>query len=304
MDKFFHWIYTDGNSMIFCNKKVSLILSSNNDAGIPDLRRFQRVFPGAKIYNFYGLSWRKKLFLLFDLFREKNRIFFHTQSDKIGLLIKIFVPAYHIQVVHVQRGFVFAQRLRILHKILFFLNRTLCNERVFLSQHVLDSYGGRGKLIKFEKYLNFTNKKIKKPDFLFFFGRDEAYKNLDFFLQLALSLPSYKFEIYSNNFKPHRCVSSNVTVVNRRLSDDEVLQLYERNGVLILPYLEVSQSGPFFLALEHGLNVVVPINSYFENYANTDGVFLIDELSIEAWKNVVERLVERESPDPSTPKRI
>jgi hypothetical protein len=267
--------------------KIVILLFSDNDAGLPDLERFKRKYKKAIILNFYKKNFLVKLIGIFCLFQHTGSIFIHSQSEKWGILIKCFIPALHYQVCHVQKDFPFSSKFKYLHKIIYFLNRSLCFKKIFLSEHVAKNFNYRGKLIIFDKLL--YRPKIKKvaPNFCFFFGRDEKYKNIDFFLEVASITPTKLFYVYSNNFKYRSVIPENVRIVSKHLSDEEVNLLFERNGLLILPYSYVAQSGPFYLGYENGLNIIVPSNEYFKKYSNVKGVFVMPNLDPNAWKKTI-----------------
>lgn len=271
--------------------EINLLLSSDNDAGLPDLERFRVKYKKAKIHNLHGMSTVQKAFNILFLYKKIGKIIIHTQSDKWGLIAKILIPAYHIQVVHVQKDFVFAKKHKILHKILYFLNRTLSNKNMFLSNNVAKSFNYRGKLINFEKFITRGLVSNRKPTFCFFFGRDEKYKNLDFFLKIAAVTPEVNFKIYSNNYSKRDKIPDNIVLNKNRLTDSEVAKLYNENGILILPYSKVAQSGPFYLGLENGLNILVPNNEYFSTFEDVNGVFLLSSFDEFSWRDKILGLI-------------
>ena len=86
---------------------------------------------------------------------------------------------------------------------------------------------------------------------ILFFGRIEPYKGLDYFLQAANriinTIPNISITIAGDgNLSPYEHQlpkTSNFTVINRYIFDDEVYSLFNNTDVVVLPYISASQSG-------------------------------------------------------------
>lgn len=106
--------------------------------------------------------------------------------------------------------------------------------------------------------------KEKKISFLFF-GRIEKYKGLHILAQ-AYGLLSQQydnielrvvgsgnFDEYINDFNNLR----NITIINKYIPDNQIYSFFIKpNTVLVLPYLDASQSGVIPVALEFGIPII------------------------------------------------
>ena len=153
------------------NKNIIILLFSNNDAGLPDLKRFKKKYKKAIIINNHNKNLFIKIKNLILLYRYSCNIFIHSQIEKWGLIIKFLIPGSHYQVVHVQSNFKYSKNFFLIHRIIHSLNRILSKKNIFLSSNVFDSYNKRGKLINFRNFLikNYEEKKNIRLNHCFFF---------------------------------------------------------------------------------------------------------------------------------------
>jgi hypothetical protein len=272
-------------------KKLVLLLLSDNDAGLPDLERLKRKYKKAIIVNAYKQTIPQKILMILSLYKYVGSLIIHTQSDKWGLLVKILIPAVHYQICHVQRNFLFSKKLIFLHKALYFFNRYFAYKNIFLSDYVAKSFGYRGKVINFEKFLALRTFIPNQSKFCFFFGRDEDYKNLEFFIDLARKIPEINFKIYSNNFRFRENLPENLTIYKKNFSDEEVSEIFKQSALLLLPYTSVAQSGPFYLGYEFGCPIIVPENDYFRKFRYTPGVFVVQRLALDDWIKEIRKII-------------
>lgn len=125
-----------------------------------------------------------------------------------------------------------------------------------------------GQMTFYDGSLNTVNQKVEKESnnisFLFF-GRIDGYKGLHV-LSKAYKLLSNEmsnvsltiagngdFEEYENEYMN----LNNVKIINRYIGDEEITQLFNvKNTVVILPYLDATQSGVIPLAFQFGVPVI------------------------------------------------
>lgn len=106
--------------------------------------------------------------------------------------------------------------------------------------------------------------KEKKISFLFF-GRIEKYKGLHILAQAYRLLceqynnielfvvGSGSFDEYTNDFNNLK----NTTVINKYIPDNQIYSFFTKpNTILVLPYLDASQSGVIPVALEFGIPII------------------------------------------------
>lgn len=98
-----------------------------------------------------------------------------------------------------------------------------------------------------------------------FFGRICKYKGVDnlleSYMQVVKSIPQLKLLVAGSGALDEifikRCNSINVELYNRWIEDDEVTSLLSKVDIVVLPYLDASQSGVIPLAFSLGKPVIV-----------------------------------------------
>jgi glycosyltransferase involved in cell wall biosynthesis len=170
----------------------------------------------------------------------------------------------------------------VIDSLILNLNIFVVKNCIFISQHVAAQYSPNisYQILSNKKFVdvNFTKNIIKlcedlKPT-IFFFGRYLPYKNLEKFVNLSKYFIDFDFYIYSNG-SPFQN-STNLHVVRSWISEGEVDYIYKKHDILILPYAETTQSGPFYLAMEYNKIVVAPKISGFKEYFDYSGLILYE----------------------------
>jgi len=112
-----------------------------------------------------------------------------------------------------------------------------------------------------------TNKSIQEdPKMVLFFGRIWKYKGLEYFIKAANlvleTIPDAKFVIagqgddlkeYDQFFTKGK---SNFTIKNYRIPMEEAGEIYQQSAMVVLPYIEATQSGIIPVAYAYGKPVV------------------------------------------------
>lgn len=155
---------------------------------------------------------------------------------------------------------------------------------------------------RYKKYVTISEEDIKTTINstlnLLFFGTIDKYKgieyllkacelliekNVRFYLKIAGRAYSYKLIIPSS-------ISDYVIIENRFISESEIPYLFMNSDVVILPYIEVSQSGVLPLAFAFGKPVIATnIGSFPELVSNGINGFLV---SPKSPGEIAERIVE------------
>ena len=99
---------------------------------------------------------------------------------------------------------------------------------------------------------------------LLFFGRLREYKGLEVLAEsfriLKETVPDARLLVVgSGDFRPYAAAFAamqNVTIVNRFVADSEVNEFFAQAGLLVVPYVEASQSGVIPIAYPLGIPVV------------------------------------------------
>jgi glycosyltransferase involved in cell wall biosynthesis len=121
-----------------------------------------------------------------------------------------------------------------------------------------------------------------RPIRLLFFGRIVPYKGLGVFLEAARLLQiqrrNLEIEIWGDgdltSVETKLREVSNVRIENRWVEEHEVSDIFHRNDICVLPYLQASQSGIVGIAQAAGLPIVAfPVQGLVEQLATGGGVF-------------------------------
>lgn len=107
-------------------------------------------------------------------------------------------------------------------------------------------------------------RRANRPPTLLFFGRITEYKGIDVLLDafriVRTKVPGARLLVVGrgdlSRYKSALINCGEVTVVNRWVDDTEVPNFFEQADVVVLPYLDASQSGVIPLAYAFGLPVV------------------------------------------------
>jgi glycosyltransferase involved in cell wall biosynthesis len=110
------------------------------------------------------------------------------------------------------------------------------------------------------------NKNIQEEPFtLLFFGRVWPYKGLKYLLAamplIATKFPEVQLIIAGKGedlkkYFPHGCKHPNIEIINEFIPPEMVASIFHRSKVVVLPYIEASQSGVVSLAYGFGKLVV------------------------------------------------
>ncbi|WP_108063741.1 glycosyltransferase [Poseidonibacter lekithochrous] len=206
--------------------------------------------------------------------------YFHVWNIFFILLFKLFkkkvVITEHDGTLHSGEESYFEQLLRN-------INVSLASEAIVLSQNVKNILINVNKkihiiphgLISFEG-LN-TKKRIvhKKKLNILFFGRINKYKGLNIFLDAMRRLPD---NLYDNiNIVGGGDISTydftgitNLHVNNKFLEQDEIIKYFNESDILVLPYLEASQSGVITLGIASSIPMICSKLDGFEEQLNSD----------------------------------
>ena len=99
-------------------------------------------------------------------------------------------------------------------------------------------------------------------DFLLFFGRIDKYKGLKTLFEAYIvddELPSFVVAGSGKMLEEEQKLANRTrgTIINRFITDSEMLWLFQHSMALILPYIEATQSGIIPIAYHYGKPVIV-----------------------------------------------
>jgi glycosyltransferase involved in cell wall biosynthesis len=143
--------------------------------------------------------------------------------------------------------------------------------------------------------------KPEGPVTLAFFGRIQPYKGVDLLLSAVQMLEEtaagrYQLVIYGEGrlpSDPDPATMSQVEVHNRWVEDAEVSSILRGVDIMVLPYVEASQSGVLALAMAAGVpSVVTPVGGLAEQINGSGAGVVAGSVSAEAVADAVRTLAE------------
>jgi glycosyltransferase involved in cell wall biosynthesis len=116
----------------------------------------------------------------------------------------------------------------------------------------------------FSFFTQYQNDEVEEKDVALFFGRIRAYKGLEHLIEaaklVARRMPDAKFVIAgAGDYQPYRKLldaGAHFEIHNRYIPDGEVAGFFRRASIVVLPYIEASQSAVIPIAYAFGKPVV------------------------------------------------
>jgi glycosyltransferase involved in cell wall biosynthesis len=278
------------------NKKFSaFVFAGKSGAGWRDLERISKIYPEAITANRNKDGMLKSIL---KLNKTKNIVYIHSSPWNI-IYRMIFICRNHYLLVHNPPNFISRNQLMgVVDKIILKINLIMVGKLLFISNHVLKKYEHRYKceLLTTEKFvkestINIELLKNEERPTIFFFGRYLPYKNIELFYELSKRFKEHKFYIYS-----HKCPyenTDNLIVNSKWLTEQEVDEIYQKHQILITPYLETSQSGPFYLGIETNRIVIAPDIEGFNDYSHVHNIILYSPNDIKNLKRALITAIEK-----------
>ena len=147
---------------------------------------------------------------------------------------------------------------------------------------------GVSKLATPSDYVNFL-----------FFGRIEKYKGIEVLLKayqkVKQNFAKCSLSIVGNgDFSPYLELSrdlSDCTIVNQWIADEEVGDYFLGNNlVLVLPYLDATQSGPVLIGYQFGIPAIVSNTGGLKEQVNEKTGLLVEAGDVESLATAMERV--------------
>lgn len=205
-------------------------------------------------------------------------------TRKNRLLYGISYRMAHTLVVHTQKA---RSELIAMHRVRA--------DRVKVMEHGLEPQRG----------WSVPPTRVEGPVRILFFGKVLRYKGLDILFN-ALAKVSWPFEVTIAGACRDGVLTGeleaqiaahpgreNIRWLNRFIEEDELVPLFEKSDVLVLPYRHIDQSGVFFQALRFGVPIVATRVGAFAEYLSSDIGELASAIDAEAFGAALERFRER-----------
>ena len=133
-------------------------------------------------------------------------------------------------------------------------------------------------IFRFVRNYQTSGKSTSSPiDQLLFIGRIKRYKGIDNLLESFKGLPQFTAELTIAGSGRIKNISNykGIKLINRWLTNDEILAEIEKSTILVFPYIEASQSGliPIGLYFKKKL-VVTPVGGLLEQVKNESNIFI------------------------------
>jgi glycosyltransferase involved in cell wall biosynthesis len=308
-------------------KKLLIIYSGTRGGGVNDylnLVKSSPEFHGLTLFNFGDGCYLSKLnnpsrlkyfALYFQLFFQILKV--HKEYDAILIVMcspfNVFIPllrlfcsarCYIFYCCH--NNLTFQDNLSPIRdkitKMLEIIGRLSAHKLLFLSENVYRKsnkfWSQKGSVIGFgytelDYESDIDLHKFPDNDYWLFFGRATGYKGIECLLK-ALPFIDSSINIIlatsgiSESSKLQAESYPNVTIINRWITDPELCRLINRSRGVLLPYTDVSQSGPLYLALGHRKPIIASnINEFTILAKKIDSIRLFSSGDILSLSNVI-----------------
>ena len=122
------------------------------------------------------------------------------------------------------------------------------------------------------------DRKAKPKPKLLFFGRIVNYKGIEMFMKALSMIPQDKYDCVTiagqEWYHPSVNPDLNIKTIYKRLTDREVAELLSEHDILILPYIEASQSGILTVGVAHAIPMVISrVGGLVEQLSEAEAVF-------------------------------
>ena len=166
----------------------------------------------------------------------------------------------------------------------------LCTSIIFLSEYVRNlvvSNFGIDKpyiiaphgLIDYGQIRTINYSRQNDKPVLLFLGRISRYKGIELLLEALeyVDKSLYKEVVIAGEWSyeiPEIASELKITVIDKRLSDDEILTLISSSDIMLFPYLEASQSGVATLAINYlKPSIVTSVGAFKEQFCDNTAIF-------------------------------
>ena len=169
---------------------------------------------------------------------------------------------------------------KIKEELPYFINKS----KVFIAPHVNYNH-----LAQTKKSTNKKNNKFK----ILFFGRILEYKGLKYLVEAFDCLDSHKYEltIAGEGLIDFDVNKENIKVFNRFIDDSEIPDLFNNTDIVVIPYLEASQSGVAYLSFAYSKPVIATdVGSLRDIVSNGNNGFIVKPKSQEELLSAIKHI--------------
>lgn len=208
----------------------------------------------------------------------------HSGESRLNVILSKIQYAYIPEIIVLTRSFI-PEVINRYHKK---------ESNVYFIRHGLFS--------SYKNELSIANNLSDSEDINFiFFGRIEKYKGIEVllnaYLQLEKKFDNVKLSVWgSGNIREYTNIIDNIRNIdlqNRFIEDKEIAMLFSRpNSVLVLPYLDATQSGVAPIAIDFMLPIIATDSGGLREQLNDGKIGLFVEANnVEALLNAMEKVV-------------
>lgn len=285
-------IHYSGAMMDHLQKYEPEIYVSTNAHGLyPTTSKIIRTFRGPISFVFSTLfAIPYLLFLLFQLkLKHKNLTILYPSFHAWNFIATVYsrlLGIKTIQVVH-EYHYHLGEKRNILDSLKH-MNIKMVDQLIFLSESELNiakSYqkniGIKSSILK-HPLLNWKGILVKdfvvKPNKILFLGRISKYKGVEILLE-SISIVAKDFEVITiagrSNYDIKIPDISNLNIIDRYLTEEEIASLINDHDILVLPYIEASQSGVIPLAIQAQMLMILSDVGGFKEQVPNDVCYFI-----------------------------
>ncbi len=232
------------------------------------------------IYPFILLKWFPALMKYETLYIPQQGIWDFGFIFIFKLLGKKVVNTVHDSKLHFGES-------SFLMSILLRLRYNLSNNLIFLTDIEKSSFFELYKQEKWEtaviphgifKLPGIDIRPVTNSRNILFLGRIIKYKGVDLLIEVADEIEDEIDELVIGgeaNYNLRLPKSSKVKIINKFLSETEMVKLLNQSDIIVLPYLEATQSGVVTLAINSAIpTILTNVGGLVEQLAESEAIFI------------------------------
>jgi glycosyltransferase involved in cell wall biosynthesis len=272
-----------------------------------DIRAYNSSFTSSAFFDKkVPLDFLVSFYMFFVVLTNKVKVVHFTTAHISNLFLSILLKPFRIKQIftihdispHPGKKAIF---INIYNKVVI---NFLSDEIISFSKSEINKQNKKNKFKYFvlSGFSQYINKPKTGEKTILFFGRIEKYKGLNNLLDLIVKVNKanlgYKFIIAGKgkikNIEEFQKFN-NVEILNRFITDDEVMGLFEKATFTILPYDSATQSGVIVLSFAHATPVIAyGVGSLNEYIINEKNGFVVGYRDNDSIVNILKKLSDKD----------
>lgn len=240
-----------------------------------------------KVYFPYIHFWTSPILIVCKLMRVKSYVTVHDGKLHLG-------DGIPLEKINLESSIKLANSLIYLSD--YVKSQVEENYDVSSKEHLVSSLGTLAQASE----IDFFEKKSHGCERFLFFGRVSKYKGVELMLDSFVSSPHLRDKVitvagrsnYSIDYSRYDCLNG-LNVIDRYVSEIEIQELFDSHDVLIMPYIDATQSGVLTYAIKSRTLVVMTNIGGLAEQVDSNSAYIC-EPNLGSLKESLEKVVSDE----------